>query len=302
MISVVVPVYNSENSLTELTERIYSTLSGNHDFEILYIDDGSLDSSWKTIEKLVSTYPKITGLKLGRNFGQHNALLCGIRQAKGSTIVTLDDDLQHSPEDIPLLLEKLSQGFDVVYASPKQPAHSFARTFASKLTKYALQKTMGNEIVAQTSAFRAFNSEVRFAFENYNEPLVNIDVLLSWATTRFASIIVNHDARQYGSSGYTIFSLIRHALNMMTGFSTRPLKFASMIGILFSLVGIALLIFVLIRWVIEGSIVQGFAFIASAVCMFSGAQLVALGIIGEYISRIHLRTMKKPSYIIKDRL
>lgn len=300
MISVVVPVYNSENSLTELTERIYSTLSDKHDFELLYIDDGSKDSSWETIEKLVSTYPKIRGFKLGRNFGQHNALLCGIREAKGELIVTIDDDLQHAPEDIPKLIEKINDGFDVVYGTPVKPSHNPLRYFSSKITKLALKKAMGASVASQISAFRAFKADLREAFKNFNAPNVIIDVLLTWATNKFSTINVHHSTRLHGRSGYSTMKLIKHALNMMTGFTTRPLKLATLIGFLFSIFGIVIFVYVLIRWLIEGSIVPGFPFLASIISIFSGAQLVALGIIGEYLARMHVHSTKQPSFLIKE--
>ena len=302
MISVVVPVYNSENSLTELTERIYSTLSDKHDFELLYIDDGSKDSSWETIEKLVSTYPKIRGFKLGRNFGQHNALLCGIRQAKGSTIVTLDDDLQHSPEDINDLSNKLKDGFSVVYGISKVPSHNIIRFLLSKYTRWVLQKTMGAKVAFQISPFRAFNTSLRDAFANYDATNVNIDVLLGWATDNFSSIEVKFNKRKQGKSGYSFAGLFNHAMNMTTGFSTRPLKVASVIGSIFSTFGLLLFTYVILRWFLEGSVVPGFPFLASMISLFSGVQLISLGILGEYISRLHDKLSKEPVYTVVNEL
>jgi glycosyltransferase involved in cell wall biosynthesis len=300
MISVVVPVYNSENSLTELTERIYSTLSEKHDFELLYIDDGSKDSSWETIEKLVATYPKIRGFKLGRNFGQHNALLCGIRQAKGSTIVTLDDDLQHSPEDIPLLLDKLSKGFDVVYGTPVESVHGYNRGLVSKLTKFALEKSMNAKIALKISAFRVFKTDLRKSFKSFSGSNINIDVLLSWATKNFGSIQVTHQTRKYGQSGYSTIKLIKHALNMLTGFTTRPLKLAILGGFFFSFFGLSIFLYVSVSWLFVGSSVPGFPFLASIIAIFSGVQLIAIGIIGEYLAKVHVKVSDQPSYVINS--
>jgi undecaprenyl-phosphate 4-deoxy-4-formamido-L-arabinose transferase len=235
---------------------------------------------------------------MSRNYGQHNALLCGIREARGETIVTLDDDLQHPPEEIPKLLAKLDEGFDVVYGPPEREQHGLLRDLASQITKLALEGAMGAANARQVSALRAFRTRLRDAFAEYRSPTVNIDVLLTWATTRFSAVRVRHDARQYGQSGYTPRKLVRHALNMMTGFSTRPLQLASLMGFGFALFGLVILAYVLMRWLFQGSAVPGFAFLASIVAIFSGAQLLALGIIGEYLARMHFRTMERPAYVV----
>jgi len=238
---------------------------------------------------------------MSRNYGQHNALLLGIREARGEVIVTLDDDLQHPPEEIPKLLEQLDKGFDVVYGPPIKEQHGLFRNLASLITKLALQGTMGATNARQASAFRAFRTRLRDAFSDYRSPTISIDVLLTWGTTKFSAVRVQRDARRIGESGYTTRKLIIHALNMTTTFSTRPLQFASMIGFAFSLFGLSVLAFVIVRWFLYGSEVQGFAFLASIIALFSGAQLMALGIMGEYLARMHMRTLERPPYIVKDR-
>jgi undecaprenyl-phosphate 4-deoxy-4-formamido-L-arabinose transferase len=237
---------------------------------------------------------------MSRNYGQHNALLCGIRAASYEFVVTMDDDLQHPPEALQKLLAKLNEGYDVVYAPPEREQHGFLRDMASRITKLALQSAMGAETARKVSAYRAFRTELRHAFENYRSPSVNIDVLLTWATTRFASVPVRHDQRQHGESGYTLGKLIAHAVNMMTGFSTLPLQMASLMGFLFALFGLVVLVYVLLRFFLHGSGVPGFPFLASIIALFSGAQLLALGIIGEYLARMHFRTMERPSYSVRD--
>jgi glycosyltransferase involved in cell wall biosynthesis len=298
MLSFVIPAFNSENSLRELCLRINSTFSGFNNFEIIIVDDNSSDNTWNEISELCLENDFVNGIKLSRNFGQHNALLCGIRKAKGSIIITMDDDLQHPPEEIPQLIEKLNKGYDVVYGSPKSPAHNLGRIIASKLTKMVLQKTMGAKIASHISALRIFRTELREAFAYYNAPSVNIDVLLTWGTSNFGILKVEHHPRRIGSSGYTTIKLIKHALNMMTGFTTRPLKFASVLGFLFSIFGIIVFCYVVIIWLQEGSTVPGFPFIASLISIFSGAQLISLGIIGEYLGRIHIKGTDRPSYNI----
>jgi len=235
-----------------------------------------------------------------RNYGQHNALLCGIRTTRYDLIVTMDDDLQHPPEEIPKLLAKLGEGFDVVYGTPQQEQHGLGRDMASWFTKLALQNVMGAEIARQVCAFRAFRAQVAKAFEHYEGSFVSIDVLLTWGTNRFAAIPVTHKPRKEGASGYTFRKLMTHAMNMMTGFSTMPLQIASLVGFIFTAFGFLVLAYVLARYLLSGNPVPGFPFLASIVAVFSGAQLFALGIIGEYLARMHFRSMQKPPYVVRE--
>ena len=301
MISFVVPVYRSAESLPELHRRISAVFGdGEQDLEILFVEDCGGDDSWSVIQRLAAADSSVRGFRMSRNYGQHNALLCGIREARGETIVTLDDDLQHPPEEIPKLVAKLDEGYDVVYGPPEREQHGLLRDLASQITKLALEGAMGAANARQVSALRAFRTRLRDAFAEYRSPTVNIDVLLTWATISFSAVRVRHEARKYGQSGYTPRKLVRHALNMMTGFSTRPLQLASLMGFGFALFGLAILAYVLVRWLLQGSAVPGFAFLASIIAIFSGAQLMASGIIGEYLARMHMRTMERPPYVVSD--
>ncbi len=212
----------------------------------------------------------------------------------------MDDDLQHPPEELPKLLKKLAEGYDVVYGTPQQEQHGFLRDLASRITKLALQNAMGAETARKASALRVFRTELRDAFMDYRSPSISIDVLLTWATTRFSALSVRHELRKYGQSAYTVRKLINHAVNMMTGFSTLPLQMASVMGFVFSFFGFIVLAYVLMRYLILGGSVPGFPFLASIVTIFSGVQLFALGVIGEYLARMHFRTMDRPPYLIRE--
>lgn len=300
-LSVVVPVFNSEQSLPLLCARLLPILNEiSEQYELILVNDGSWDASWETICKLAEEYHWISGINLMRNYGQHNALLSGIRSAKHDIIVTMDDDLQNPPEEIPKLLEKLGEGYDVVYGTPQHEKHGLWRDLASHITKLALQNAMGAKTARSVSAFRVFYTQMRDAFANYESSYVSIDVLLTWGTTHFAAIPVRHDARQLGQSNYTLRKLVVHALNMMTGFSILPLQLASLVGFVFTLLGFGVLLFVIGRFLIQGVSVPGFPFLASTIVIFSGAQLFALGIIGEYLARIHFRMMGRPVYTIRS--
>lgn len=300
-ISVIVPVFNSEGSLELLASRLLGILnhySENH--EIIFINDGSRDQSWEVICRLVQEIPNVTGINLMRNYGQHNALLAGIRAAKYEIIVTIDDDLQHPPEEIPKLLKKLDEGYDVVYGSTEEGKHGFSRNIASQITKLAFQSIMKVQVARKISAFRAFRTNLRNAFENFNAPHPSIDVLLSWATVHFSYVEVRHEQRTIGKSNYTFGKLLMHAINMMTGFSTMPLRITSFLGFFFTLFGIGIFIYVLFRYLFYGTPVQGFTFLASTIAIFSGVQLFAFGIFGEYLARMYSRIMDRPAYTIQE--
>ena len=299
-ISVVIPVYNGSATLSPLIDRLRIVLDRlATPYEIVLVNDGSPDGSWATIESLALRYSEIVGIDLMRNYGQHNALLCGIRRCRNEVIITLDDDLQQPPEEIPRLLAKLHEGYDVVYGTPKLEQHGFWRNLGSRVTKAALGTATGASVAPMVSAFRAFRASVKPAFADYRSPLLSIDVLLTWATTSFASVTVQRVARLSGVSSYRFGSLVRHTMNMMTGYSLLPLQLATMIGFLFTLFGILVLFFVLGRYLMVGETVAGFPFLASIIAIFSGAQLFALGIIGEYLGRMHLRMMERPPYIVR---
>jgi undecaprenyl-phosphate 4-deoxy-4-formamido-L-arabinose transferase len=299
LVSVVVPVYNSEGSLPLLVDRLSQVLEPGRDLgELILVNDESRDRSWNVIQELAARHAWIRGFNLMRNYGQHNALLCGIRLARFPIIVTMDDDLQTPPEEISGMLAKLAEGYDVVYGTPCRQAHGLFRNLASWTTKLALQGAMGAATARNVSAFRVFRTHLRDAFANYSGPHVSIDVLLTWGTTKFAAISVRNDERTIGTSNYTLGKLIRHAMNMMTGFSTLPLQLASLIGFAFTFFGLVLLAYVLGRYFIQGGSVPGFPFLASTIAIFSGAQLFALGIIGEYLARMHFRMMDRPSYAV----
>jgi glycosyltransferase involved in cell wall biosynthesis len=301
-ISVIVPVYNSSLVLRQLVTELERELPNcAQEFELILVNDASPDESWQLIVELARERAWIHGINLMRNVGQHNALLCGIRAAKYEIVVTMDDDLQNPPSEIPKLLEKLEQGFDVVYGVPEREQHGILRDLASRMTKLVLQSAMGAEIARNISAFRVFRTVVREAFQQYRGPFVSIDVLLTWGTTRFGTLTVRHESRRAGVSGYTLRKLMAHALNMMTGFSVLPLQFASVIGFSFTLFGVLTLAYVIIRFLINGSPVPGFPFLASIIAIFSGAQLFALGIIGEYLARMHFRMMDRPAYTVRSK-
>jgi glycosyltransferase involved in cell wall biosynthesis len=297
-ISVVVPVYKSQAILPELVERLDKVLSGlSENYEVILVNDDSPDQSWDVITALAKKYVCIRGVDLMRNYGQHNATLCGVRLARYEVVVTMDDDLQHPPEELHFLVEKLAEGFDLVYGVPKRLPHSWWRNLGSVLTKLIIASAIGNKKIRAVSAFRAFHTDLRQAFDGFDNPDVMIDVLLSWGTTHIASVPVDEQPRSVGKSNYTLGRLLRMSLLYLTNFSTKPLRFSNIIGFFFTLIGFIGFLYVITIYFLEGS-VPGFPFLASAIMVFSGVQLFALGIIGEYLARVFERTAGRRPYTI----
>lgn len=300
-LSVVVPVYRSEGSLPLLVERLVKVLPALATaYEIILVNDGSPDASWPVVCDLTARNPAVRGINMLRNYGQHNALLAGIRAARYSITVTMDDDLQHPPEEIHKLLARLEAGADVVYGTPARMQHGFFRNFFSRFTKRAMSYAMSIDTIVDLNAFRAFRTELRKAFAAYESPHLLLDVLLSWGTAKFAAVPVEHQPRTIGRSNYTPVKLFNTAMLMLTGFSTGPLRVASSIGFLFTLFGFGVLAWVLGRYLVSGTSVPGFPFLASVIAIFSGAQLFALGIMGEYLARIFNRSTQRPVYVIRE--
>ncbi len=295
-------MHRAEQSLPLLLPRLTSALQAIvPDYEIILVDDGSPDASWPVIAAAAREDAHIRGFRLMRNFGQHNALLVGIRAARFQYIVTLDDDLQNPPEEIARLVECLTADVDVVYGSPISEQHSLWRSAASRITKYALEEAMGTPAARSVSSFRVFRTDLRRAFEQFQSPDLTIDVLLTWATSRFAAVRVRHEPRSQGRSNYTFGRLVQHAINMITGFTSRPLRIASMVGFLFTIFGFVVFAVVVIRFLAGGNSVPGFPFLASIIAIFAGVQLLILGIMGEYVARMHFRLMDRPTYVVGER-
>ena len=266
-------------------------------YEVVLVNDGSPDDSWAVITRLAERHAWVRGIDLMRNYGQHNATLCGVRAANHEVVFTMDDDLQNLPEEMPKLLAKLNEGFDVVYGVARKRRQSWWKSLFSGLVKRTIAWVMGLRSVRDIGAFKVFRADLRKAFDTFHGPDVLLDVLLSWGTTRFASVPVEESPRAQGASNYDFIKLVKVSLLVLTSYTTLPLRLASVMGFLFTFVGLLILLYVLLTYFSAGS-VPGFPFQASIIAVFSGAQLFALGIIGEYLARLFERTGGRKPYAI----
>jgi glycosyltransferase involved in cell wall biosynthesis len=301
MVSVIVPCYRSESTLQPLVSRLCDSLAGLESvtaFEIILVVDGSPDDTGPLAVRLSREIAAVTTILFRRNFGQHNALIAGVRAARYDIIVTLDDDLQHPPEEIVKLLEPLDDpSVDLVYGVPEQEQHGMLRSVASRTVKQALTLS-GVANARWVGAFRAFRTELRDGFSRTGDAQVNLDVLLSWVTAGVRAVPVRMEPRPTGRSTYGVLGLLRHTIGMVTGYGVLPLRIATWLGIGCGLLGAIVLLTVLVRYFTGQITVPGFTTLAALITLFAGAQMLSIGIIGEYLGRQHFRSMSRPMYVI----
>ena len=297
-ISVVVPVYKGSGTLHELIHALGQVLPDVADeYEVVLVNDGSPDESWQIITELATAHSWVRGIDLMKNYGQHNATLCGIRDARFEVTVVMDDDLQNPPRELPKLVNKLQEGYDVVYGVSKTRKQAWWKRIASAMVKRTIAAVMGLKSVRDIGAYKAFRTDLRDSFKTFSSPDVLVDMLFTWGTTRFGSVQVEEDPRAVGESNYSLLKLISVSLLVLTSYTTIPLRVASIVGFFFTLIGFGILVYVLTIFFTVGSI-PGFPFLASSITIFGGVQLFALGILGEYLGRVFDRTGGRPPYAI----
>jgi glycosyltransferase involved in cell wall biosynthesis len=299
-ISVVIPVYNSEKSIAELVDRIVKTLQ-NYIFEIILVNDGSKDKSWIEIEKQKNIYPdKIRAINLTKNFGQHNALLCGFSFCNNDLIITLDDDLQHPPEEInKLVATYINTDADVIYGMYKQKNHSFIRNTGSAI----LRKTSDYREINQSggSSFRLIKKRlIDILISKHANHYLYIDEILNWYKSAVALVEVEHHPRKYGKSGYTISKLIIIYINNLYHYSTKPLKIIAGIGFFTSIISFLIGLRFIYKKIVHGIEVPGYTSIIVSIMFSTGLILLCLGIIGNYLYKLYHLQQKRPPYTIKN--
>ncbi len=299
-LSIVIPVYNSSKTINEVYRQLVELFDrSGHSWELILINDGSQDGSWEVIRDLHRNDPRIKSIGLARNFGQHNAIICGFSYAKGSFIITMDDDLQNPPEEVLVLIKTLEEGdHDVVYGNFTRKKHNIFRNLGSSFIQNIYKKIF--RLKKNFTSFRIIKKEVVQNILKYENNFVFIDGLIAMNTRNIGSCTVKHVERKEGKSGYNLRKLLQLAFNMISNFSLLPLQIASFFGFSFAGLGFILSIYYFVRKFFFNVPIQGYTSLIVAVTIFSGVQLITLGIIGEYIGRIHLNINKTPQFIVKD--
>ena len=300
--SVVIPVFNEESNLRILYDRLSGVMQGlGKTYEIIYVDDGSTDDSFQVLCDLHSQDNHVKVIRLTRNFGQHPAVMAGFNIAVGEIVITIDADLQNPPEEIPKLIGKLNEGYDIVFGVFLKRKHSAFRRAGSKFAKWVLSRIVPVE-TTNLSGFRALRSYTIDQLKLLNEKGKFLDGLLCWMGYKVGTVEVTHGERHSGKTKYTQLKLIRLWLDLVISFSDLPLKFAMLLGAVFGIIGLIMAVVYFIYYFMYGFTVPGFTTTIILITVFAGVQLLCLGIIGEYIGRMNLQIKKRPDYIVRERI
>lgn len=302
-VSIVVPVYNSASTLATLMQRLTMVLDQQPvSYEIVLVDDGSTDDSWSVLQRLrEQSGGALVTIQLMRNYGQHNALMCGLRHARGKVVVTMDDDLQNPPEDIPKLLRHLQvSNADLVYGAPEDRNHAPWRNLGAALVLHFYRLVFKTQVTP--TPFRAMRRELVDSVKFYDLNYTFLDGLLAWCTRRIENVTVEHHARAQGRSGYSISRLLAMALNLYTNFSLLPLQLVSVLGFVASAAGLVAAGYYVLQSLTSHIAVPGYASTIVAILLLGGIQLLALGIMGEYLGRLHMNVNKKPQYLVRHHM
>ena len=301
-VSVVIPVYNSQDCLDELARRLADVLDGSgRTYEIVLVDDCSPDNSWQKIVELCQTYDQLKAINLRRNFGQDSAIMAGLNEARGGYVVIMDDDLQHDPEDIPALLAELDKGYDVCYARFSTKKHNWFKNFGSWVNDKAANVVLKKPKGVYLSPYKALKKEVADEIIRYDGPYPYVDGLLFRVTRNITQVLVEHHRRYSGKGNYNLAKSIRVWLRLATNFSVTPLRMATILGFASSGIGFLLALVFVIQRLVVGKAPAGWASLIVTVLFLGGIQLVAIGIIGEYVGRLFLHHSRQPQFVVREK-
>jgi len=303
MISIIIPVFNSENTIEILVNNIVQTLGENYKFEIILINDSSKDNTEEKCKKLVEKYTSVVLYSLAKNFGEHNTVMAGLNKCSGDYAIIMDDDLQHSADSLLELIKfgmKEKNNFDVVYTYYDKMKYNFFRNFGRKFNDLIANLLLDKPKFLYLSSFKLINRFLITEIIKYRSPFTYIDGIILGITNKIGRVKVVHDQRSHGKSGYTIRKLLQVWSSMFTGFSVVPLRLSLILGSMLSILGFIFALLTFIERIIDNTVPSGYATLIIVVTIFSGAILIALGLLGEYVGRIFVSLNKKPQFIIRD--
>lgn len=300
--SVIIPVYNGEGTLSLLFEELSTFFrQNNYNYEVIFIYDNGNDNSWEVLQNLKKQHQdSIKAIKLTRNYGQHNAIICGFEYADGDFFITMDEDMQHSPEDIKFLIQKQKEeNFDIVYGKYEELNHNWFRNTTSILIRKILSKAIEG-LSPNYSAFRIVKKSTAKKAINMQNSYTFLDGYFSWITKNVGSTLVTHKERISGESGYTLKKLLTHFTNILFTFSNLPIKLLSYLSASIFISTIIYSSYLIIRKFLFNDLITGFPTLIITICFGISIILLGLSIIGEYLFRINLKTTKRPNYIVES--
>ena len=303
MISIIIPVFNSENTIETLVNNITKVLEDYYQFEVLLINDSSEDDSEKKCKQLVEKYLNVSLFSLSKNVGEHNAIMAGLNKCSGDYAVIMSDDLQHSTNALLELVKygiKEKDNFDVVYTYYNKKQYGFFKNIGSKFNDIMANFLLTKPKHLYLSSFKFINRFLITEIIKHQSPFVYIDGLILGTTNKIGRIKVEHNQRIHGKSGYTLIKMLQLWSNMSTSFSIFPLRLSLLMGSILSFIGFILAIIFLVERLIDDTFPSGLASIFVAVTIFSGAILISVGLVGEYVGRVLISLNKKPQFVIRN--
>jgi polyisoprenyl-phosphate glycosyltransferase len=300
--SVVIPVYNSSQSLEELCERIDAVFSNmKNTYEIILIDDSSIDNSWFVMKRIREKKKEIKIIQLMKNFGQHNAIICGLHYSYGKFIIMMDDDLQNPPEEIPKMIDKISNGFDAVIGVPEIKQDKIFKNIGSFWIRYLNTKIFNKPKTLKLSSFRIITRSLAEEIRILKTPYPYITGMMLSITSKIGNVYVKHESRKYGRSTYNLKKLINLAFNLIINYTSLPLKILTSVGILVSLLSFIMGIYFIAHKILKGSVVPGWTSVVVLLSFFNGILMTILSIIGEYLSRIINEVSNRQQFVIRQK-
>jgi glycosyltransferase involved in cell wall biosynthesis len=300
-LSVVIPVLDEEANVAALLARLVQVLEAQHEsFEVIFVDDGSTDGTFACLRRLAASDPRVKVVRLARNFGQEAAVQAGMLRSRGRWVLQTDGDLQNPPEEIPKLLAKRVEGYEIVYGARRDrrdPAH---RVVASKAMTALMRHVLGIRLPQDVTTFRLLDGEIARYIAALPEKRKFFSALTEWSGARAVSVPVAHDARHAGKTKYSLAKLVNHTFDLMVGFSIRPLRIIGAMGASFAALGIAFALYRVAQKLLGVPITMGYTSLFAAIVIIGGLQLVALSVIGEYVGRIFIQTQDRPLFRIAD--
>jgi len=300
-LSIVIPVYNSEETIEIVLRKIEENLLSKINYEVILVNDGSTDNSYEKCREISKKNNFVKFINLSKNFGQHNAILAGLHFVEGDYIIFMDDDLQTQPEEIWKLINKMKEGYDVVYAKYINKQHGKFKMFGSKINDIMANIFLKKPRNINITSYFIIKKYLANEIINYTGPYPYLGGLIFRSTDNVGTVNIVHGKREYGKSNYNFLSMLRLWLNGFTSFSVIPLRVSFFIGMICSSVGFISSLFLIIRKITDPQIVLGWTSIIIAILLFSGIQLILIGLVGEYVGRIFLSQNKQPQYVIKEK-
>ncbi|MBC8287088.1 MAG: glycosyltransferase [Nitrospinae bacterium] len=299
-ISIVVPVYNEEPLIEELCSRLKCVGDElNRSYEILIVDDGSDDGSFEKLKRISETDKIFRLVRLTRNFGQQSAVLAGFRMSRGEIVVQLDSDLQNPPEEIPKLLAALTENIDLVTTTHKKRQDGLLRVIGSKVLCRFGQMLFGKSVKLNLSSFRVMRRSVIEKIEACRDRSRYMAVLMSWMGLPSIEIEVEHHSRKKGETKYSLLTLTKLSWDLVTGYSSFPLRLVTYMGLFGAFIGFLMMAFLLYQRIVNGILIEGFVVLLAVFAFFAGVQLLSVGFLGEYLGRVHSQVQARPDYIIE---